>query len=79
MSFLSNTAGKRPLVLLCVRLLIQSAMVWSIPQVGIDGLKAFHVLCGAISKSIARQESLAAGFSNALAVLPRTGSRRLPS
>ena len=46
MSFLSNTAGKRPLVLLCVRLLIQSAMVWSIPLVGMDGLKAFHVLCG---------------------------------
>jgi hypothetical protein len=43
MSFLSSPAPNRRLALLCVRLLVQSAMGWSIPQAGVDDLRSLLV------------------------------------
>jgi hypothetical protein len=79
MSFLSDAVGNRQFVLLCARLLIQGAMAWSIPQPGMDDLKS--ILYGASSKPIARheREPIAPEFSNGLALLRRSGQRRLTS
>jgi hypothetical protein len=43
MSFLSSPAPNRRLALLCVRLLVQSAIGWSIPQAGVDDLNSLPV------------------------------------
>jgi hypothetical protein len=79
MSFLSNAVGNRQLVLLCVRLLVQGAMAWSTPQLGMYGLKSLHLPHG--TSSIARHEQgpIAPGFGNDLAVLLPTRQQRLPS
>jgi hypothetical protein len=79
MSFLSDAVRNRQLILLCARLFVQGAMGWSIPQLGIDDLKS--VLYGASSTPIARheQQPITLGFGNGLAVLRRTGQRRLSS
>jgi hypothetical protein len=77
MSFLNNPVGNRHLVLLCVRLLIQSALAWSTPQL-LYGLKFVPLPHGT---SIARPEQgpITPGFGDGLAVLLPTRQRRLPS
>jgi hypothetical protein len=79
MPFLSNTAGNRQLVLLCVRLLVQSAVAWSTPQLLYD-LQSLHLPHG-ISSSIARHEQgpITPESGNRFAALLRTRQRRQPS
>jgi hypothetical protein len=80
MPFLSNPAGNRQLVLLCVRLLVQSAVAWSTPQLGMYGLQSLHLPHG-ISSNIARHEQgpITPESDNGFAALLRTRQRRLPS
>jgi hypothetical protein len=43
MLFLNDIVARRQPLLLCARLLIQCAMLWSTPQTGIDDLRSLHV------------------------------------
>jgi hypothetical protein len=78
MSFLSSPAGNRQLVLLCVRLLIQSAVAWSTPQL-LYGLQSLHLTHSTSSIVRPEQGPFTPGFGDGLAVLLPTRQRRLPS
>jgi hypothetical protein len=78
MPFLSNPAGNRQLVLLCVRLLVQSAVAWSTPQLLYD-LHSLHLPHGISSIARHEQGPITPESGKGFAALLRTRQRRLPS
>jgi hypothetical protein len=78
MPFLSNPAGNRQLVLLCVRLLVQSAVAWSTPQLLYD-LQSLHLPHGISSIVRHEQGPITPESGNGFAALLRTRQRRQPS
>jgi hypothetical protein len=79
MPFLSNPAGNRQLVLLCVRLLVQSAVAWSTPQLGMYGLQSLHLPHSTSSIVRPEQGPITPESGNGFAALLRTRQRRQPS
>jgi hypothetical protein len=56
MPFLSSVVTHRRLVMLCVRLMVQCTMGWSMSQTGMDDSRSFRVLDATSNVSIARYE-----------------------